>query len=635
MGAVLSDDAGRLRILHHSLGGAVLIVLVALGAALRFETSVADPNFDVRQPEGMLKSDPALLYYITERILEAGGGVPDDFRADPRIQHPSTTDIPAEFTVGQEFLVAWLHGSGGSTEPLHVFAQRVMSWCAAGFLIGIYILVLARTRSIPWAVVAALFAFSIAANYRTIGYIFVREDLSLPLFALHLGLLAFAVARPRWPVFLAAGCAAAAALSTWHAMSFLVSVELFLAACVLFTSRTSLFELPGAAALLIAPLLAGLFVPALSHGGLLVSPAATLAVVLCGAGAMARRGKLTKRMRLAGGVAAGAGHVALAFGWTFFSGRGGSYSHVYQVLMAKLLSGGALPEDPHEIPFDARLLWQGPFETLRPTDILAWLGWPAVLILIAVLVRAWTRKTRTPGFELWAALFVVASFPMAWLFGRLVVLPGLLIPAVVACFGARDKHAPRLFALTAVVVFLQAFLIQSALRPFLLNHTQAWYLPPGRQNEIAQLVRWVEANIPSEEAIAADFMNSTAILAHSQNPICLQPKYETEKSRRAAEEFLSGFFYGTPAEFHGLLTERFQVRYVLIDRYTLGSLSSYTAGLRAGEPWPEGSAAESFLSQEGEVLQGIEGFELVYRSPATILQRGGQPYDFFRLYRLR
>jgi hypothetical protein len=40
------------------------------------------------------------------------------------------------------------------------------------------------------------------------------------------------------------------------------------------------------------------------------------------------------------------------------------------------------------------------------------------------------------------------------------------------------------------------------------------------------------------------------------------------------------------------------------------------------------------LSQDAATLAGVPGFELLYRSPPTILQSNGEPYDLFRLYRL-
>src|SRR5262249_42299848 len=113
---------------------AVVAAAIVWGAWIRIDTARSDPGFDARDARGLLRSDPALLYYITERIVDAGG-VPADFRADPRIQHPFVTDVPAEFPVGQEFLVAGAQRFSGAT-PLHVTALRVMSVCAALFVAG-------------------------------------------------------------------------------------------------------------------------------------------------------------------------------------------------------------------------------------------------------------------------------------------------------------------------------------------------------------------------------------------------------------------------------------------------------------------------------------------------------------------
>jgi len=85
----------------HWLGVLTLIALTTFSAIVRIRTAFADPNFDRVHADGMLKSDPGLLYYFTERILEFGGRAPSDFRADPRVEYPLTTDIPAMFPVGQ------------------------------------------------------------------------------------------------------------------------------------------------------------------------------------------------------------------------------------------------------------------------------------------------------------------------------------------------------------------------------------------------------------------------------------------------------------------------------------------------------------------------------------------------------
>ena len=172
------------------LGFAACLLMVLLGTQARVWRATSDPNFSSAQPEGLLKSDPALLFYITERIIDAGGSPPGDFRADPRVQHPLLTDIPAEFTVGQEFLVAWAYGAFGAGEPLHLFATKFMALLASLAALGIYGVVFWRTRSVGWSLGAAALFCLLPANYRTIGFVLIREDLSLPLFLGHLALLA-------------------------------------------------------------------------------------------------------------------------------------------------------------------------------------------------------------------------------------------------------------------------------------------------------------------------------------------------------------------------------------------------------------------------------------------------------------
>jgi hypothetical protein len=126
------------------------------------------------------------------------------------------------------------------------------------------------------------------AAYRTAGFVLLREDLSLPLFALHLWLLARAVRRPSVGAWAGCGLAALAALATWHAMTFVVTLEL---ACVfawlLRTGRSPLAV--GRAWIAPAVVAVGsLFVPVLWSKLLLLSVPMQLAV---GLGVAAARGR--------------------------------------------------------------------------------------------------------------------------------------------------------------------------------------------------------------------------------------------------------------------------------------------------------------------------------------------------------
>lgn len=595
-----------------------LLAAVLWGAWIRVDTTLRDPDFDASDARGILRSDPALLHYLCQRILEAGGGVPDDFHADPRLQHPFVTDVPAEFPVGQEFLVAWAARALFPEAPLHVVALRVMSCLAAAFVLGLYWCVRATTGRVSLGLLAVLIGLVTPASYRTIGFLLVGEDVALPLFLLHLGLACAAWRARSARVFLASGVALAAALSTWHALSFVLLIEVGLVFLwALGTGRNPFVE-RCARFVLVAPLLAGLLVPVLRANGLLVSPAAALSAALCVAGLerVRRAGPRGARLVLAGVAAAG-----LVVGGALAPS---SYDHVHAVVRAKLVHLGRLPLDPREISFDARLLWQGPFETLPPDAILAWCGGPLALLGLVALVRLVRRGERDGLVWLLTGLALVA-WPAAWMFGRLAALVGLFVPAAALLALDGPRHRGLALAGGALVFVLQA----AGFARYLGEHEIDWYPPAPARAELTALVEFVRAEVPRDEPILGDFVNSTALLAHTGNPIVLQPKYETERSRRAAQAFLETLYRGTPAELAELMRTRFRCRYLLVDARMLWEGSRYTAGLEPGlAAPPPGSAAEWLLSDDAARLAATPGFELLYRGRADL------SWVDYRLFRL-
>ena len=176
---------------------------------------------------------------------------------------------------------------------------------------------------------------------------------------------------------------------------------------------------------------------------------------------------------------------------------------------------------------------------------------------------------------------------------------------------------------------IQAFAFSSWTRSLELF----WYRPALRQDEIAAMVQAVPSAVPEGEAIAADFMNSTAILAQTGRAIVFQPKWERAATRARLERFWQAFYHGTPGELRDLLVGELDCRYLLVDRFTMWILraSRNVAGLPPDlrEPLP-GTAAEALLDPDSPV----EGYELIWRSPQAFLQRNGRPSDFYRLYRL-
>jgi hypothetical protein len=590
----------------RSLTALALLLLVLLGTWTRVRATHCDPGYSGAPPEGLLRSDPALLAYFTQRIAESGG-LPADFSAEPRIEHPQRIDVPALFPIGPEFLVAALTKLLGPDTPLHEACLLASSFAASLLVLGVYLLARELSGRRALGLAAALFAALLPANYRTLGFLFVGEDWSMPLFVLHLGLAARAVRLPSRRSALLSALPLVGALATWHAASFFFALELLALATWFWTRGRNPFAHASTWPALGLLVLAGFAIPVLRHTRFVLSLPMVIALGLVCAGFL--KGRVLQRAALLGTAA-----LSLL--------GSGEYSHVFGLVWHKLANFGALPEDPSVLPAEVRLMWQGPFATLDPWRGVVWLGLGTAGLLWAAR-RLWRRESDDRlGVLCWLAL---GSLPLVWLIERTLVLPALLAPALCAAACARWR-APWIGA----ALLAQALLFAAHLSSYVIP----WYQPPIREVELAELVRALPQYVPQGEAVATDFVNGTAVLLRTGRPILFQPKWESKQSRERIERFLELFFHGTLPELSRVLREEFQCRFLLVDRVQLGLGCRYAAGIGAGREPPADSPAALLCTTDAARLEALPGYRLLWRSPPALRQSNGRPSDFYRLFEL-
>jgi hypothetical protein len=607
--------------------------LLALGAVLtiwrtRVELTRATPVWNATNPEGLFKSDPALLYWFTRRAAENGGAQPDDFAHTSAVQWPDVVDARVEFPQTQMALAARTWHALGSSLALHEWCVVLFSLLAAATGLGVYGL----ARELSGSRVLGLLALGAwglgLASWRSTSYVLLGEDVSFPAFALHLWLLA-RTTRVRTPgAFLLAGLALLVALMSWHAMSFFVAMETaaILAWCV--RSGAQPFRVRHAW-LVLAPFVLGCALEPMLRGKqqILSLPMQLVAALAALSWLEARRARAGRpalsfpaRATLAVGAwIGGAGVAALV---SRLSGGGiGDYSHVFGLIAAKLRHLGTLPEDPSVLPFEVRILWQGPFETIPPLTLAlnlttGLLGAPAI---VALCVRSWWRGAG-PAREAVLALFTALSLLATWLILRTVILSAVLLPvACVVALATWRARQPRLATSLAALVLLVPPLVP--LRQFvtLMPRSNTWY-NPGHVRELRELAQAIRAHVPAGEPIAADEVNSTAILAHTDHPILVQPKYESAAARARLQEYRFVATRGTPEELAAYLRAH-RTRYLAFDWRTLWS-SRYQVGIANDvNAMPAGSALAAIVQDPARV----SGFQLLWKSP------GGR----FALYQLR
>ncbi len=609
----------------HVVGLLVMLAILALCATVRINGALNDPGFDSVHPEGMLKSETGLIHYTVERIVEAGGLPPDDFRADARIQHPEPADMPAMFTVCQEYLVAWCYLLFGGGMALHTFAVWVMGIFASFSIVGVYGLSWELGRKVRWAVYAAALYAALPFSYRTVGLIYEREEFSLPCFAIHLWLVARAVRVGTWKSFVFAALALVLALASWHMMAFIVTLEALAVFLWFVRGGRNAFEVPRLWILPAVAALASLAVPVLRSKLFLFSLPMQMCVALLVVALVGRRLDWKRGRQVLVGVGTLAITVPLGMGLTrWIAGGGSDYSHVFEFFWAKLTHLGTLPENAETLPFGARLLWQGPFSTSTLDDLSIGLGAGLLFLAlgIALAVPGWTwRKGETAPSLLGAA--AAGTLVVAWLVRRVLILPSLLAPILAVTLLRRSRWPAVLEVVLVVAILAQGEYFFSRVG----SQVQTWYQPQERREEIRRLVRWIEQELPEDEAILGDYVVATSILAHSRNPMLLQPKYETAESRRRIEEFYTTFLQGTVRDV-GDLCRKYDTRYLLVDRYVLWPYRWVGGVPQAQEIPAQGTAAWAFMQVDRKALERVRGFQLRYCSPPQ------RERDQFRLYEL-
>ena len=552
------------------LGLLGLVAIVVLGTAVRGQVALGDGHFDKEDPAGMLVTDPGLLYYLTERTLEDG-----ELRPDPLLG----VDALTEFTYGQELLVRAARPLAPDL-PLHVLCVWVFAVVMALTAGAVYGLTLEVTRSHGWAFGAALWFALLPATHRTVGFVLMREDLSLPLFAAHLWLAARA-ARVRTPVAGAlAGVALGLALATWHAMGGIVLLEglVFLVA-----APRTLANRTGVSAL-IATSLVCLVVPVLRARGAIVSPELVIPWGLALFGVRVRHVRgLVGVLALLGAVAQG---VVLGFQRDM--------SHVRELVWAKLSHLGVRPGDPLLLDPEVRMMWQGPFST--STFGAAWDALGIGLALAALLVAvgglgALTERLR--GLERPLALGLVLALVAGWLLQRLLVLPGLLLPVVLARAVQRTEgREPSLLPALgfAALTFFQAVTFASW-----AGQGRAWYAR-NRPQEVRSALAAVSEHVPPAAPVVTDFVLSTALLSAQRRPVPLSPKWESAPARARVLRFWDVFYHQGSDALRELCVDAWGARWLLVDRAMLANADArYLAGMRPDEEPRPGTCAALML----------------------------------------
>ncbi len=568
---------------HRRLATALALVSVLYGfhVQLKMTKITRHPTWDAHDEVGQFWSEFAFHYrfakfFATHPVTDWGA-----LARDRHVQYPDTINDWAEFTVAMEVpvgvLYRWL-GGNRVLPPFHVWVVWYACLVSSLTLFAVFFLARALWRN-DWAGLAAsVFYATLYPSYgRTVKNLFLREDFALPLmvFALFFTVRAFQEKRTRDQVW--AGLFWLAALASWHLTQFVLAVGVA-ALVVVFLVGGEIPRVPWLALILAG---GGVIVPVLCVKQFYLSP--TMSAVYALALTAWLDGPRRKQWTVFAGVLA----ACLALGFLLRQSYG-EYAHVYQLFFYKLRYLGVKPAAPSALPWEARCLWEGAFNTATWGDWWRFLGWTGPLAVVAVVARS--KKGRMEGWQMGVVVFALLLVPLSWMVIRYFTFLAVAAPVLAA--GLAVGRWSRWAVMAAIGWQLTGLNWQPLdRRPVVPDY----YRP---------VVAWLRTHTSPEAVILASVSESPVFLAHTDRAIILHSKFENWEIRHRYRDFLTAL-YGTETDL-AAFARRYGADYFVYDRgCLLTGPDTWRYKADRLEPLPAESAARR-MAEAADQLQEFE-----------------------------
>ncbi len=493
----------------------MVAALCVFHVALKTRKIFSNPTWDASDEVGQFWSEFAFQYGFAKFFAEHPVSDWGQLAHDRSVQHPDEINDWAEFTVAMEVPVGVLYRWLRPGIPFHVWV--VWYDCIVGSLtlFGLFLLARALWRSDFTGLMAAVLYAALYPSYgRTVKNLFLREDFALPLIVLALWATVRMwqeEKRARWEV--GAALWWLAALASWHLTQFVLAVGVG-ATVLVYLGRG---ETPRRPWFVLTLLIGTVAVPVLRAKQFYLSP--TMCALLALSLAVWINGGRRKALL----VFAGSLAVLLAAG-ALLQTSYGEYAHVYQMFFYKLRFLGVKPAEPSLLPWEARCLWEGAFNTAAPADFWRYLMWCGPLAVAAVWLGC-----RKEAWKLVFVVFVVLLVPLAWMVVRYFTF---LAPAaaVLAAGVAAQQRGWKLVAVAAAAWQLAVLDWQPLDRR------------PVRPEVYRPVVGWLREHTATNAVLLSSVSESPVWWAETGRATVLHSKFENRPIRERYREFLAALY---------------------------------------------------------------------------------------------
>ncbi len=550
---------------------ALALVACLYGCHVRLKTAkiFANPTWDWQEEVGQFWSEFAFHYRFAKFFAEHP---PRDWGLlthDRRVQHPDEVNDWAEFTIAMEVPAGVSYRWWKPALPFHVWVVWYDCLVSSLSLFAIFFLARELWRSHLAGLMASVLYAGLYPSYgRTVKNLFLKEDFAIPLIVLAVWLtvrmLREGAPGGRALPQIVAGLVWLAALASWHLTQFVLAVGVG-AAVLVYLGKGETPRRPWFVVVLAA---GAVLVPVLRAKQFYLSP------TMCGLYALSLAVWVNGGRKKAFAVFVGSAAVLVTLGWLLQKSYG-EYAHVYQLFFYKLRYLGVKPADPARLPWEARCLWEGAFETAGRCEWWRSLMWCGPLAAVGLWkvgrMEDWGVAARV------FAVFTLLLVPLSWMVVRYFTFLGwaaAVMAAGVVAWPANPLRPGRAFLRRWAVAALAVWQL-----------TRLDFQPLDRASvapaESREAVNWINDHTPTNAVVLASIAESPVFLTHTGRPIILHSKFENREIRERYRQFLEAAYGGE--ETLAAFCRQSGADYFVWDAGFLTADRRYKAGV-AGEP---------------------------------------------------
>jgi hypothetical protein len=591
----------------------ILFILFAFMVCYKLFVILNARSFNLRDDTALYWTESAFQYRTARHVATTGSLAALMTEA----QYPEGIDMKNRLTTVME--VACGYGYRlfvPKSVPFHLYAVIFVSVWSSLAVFPLYLTIKLLCKNEPTALCgAALYAVTPAVYTTAIAPGFELQDFALPLIFFHVYFFARALSTQKsaYTYAFASGAFLFAALASWYLAQFYYTViVVFAILCFLFAKG---FDMRPFYVLVLFTTGAGLTIPALRSTGFVLSLPMLFAYGTVLASVLPVRRSAHKRLVLSCFLAA-----AVVLNYYISSEIIPEYQLVYGLLLDKVRYLGARPAYPGELTWETLVMWVSPFTSPSPGIMATSLGTVLVCGTVGTVVGMYRIVKRKAAFIEMLFFYCVCVFASLYtLVVRLDVFLVWFLCVVSASIALWRKRI--FFFIVSLCVIGNAVLL-------LTNPGVA--VGPDRTH-LSGVVAHIRMQTPRRAPVLTSFAYSPTVLAYTERPVLLHPKFEVEYIAAKTREYEHRLFQSENAFY--AFCRSFHASYVLYQTDILLSRNPTSTRYRTHNmTLSRESVAYKFHFRPQE----LQHFDLVYTNPHYRLYRvcafGEQPAHRRSLY---